>query len=98
VCLKDPAIDGVIVTGLLGGYRWLLSPAFGPREEAAAHELGRLVRHYQKPVLVQSIYARYDIPALRILREEGVPCYESIEITCRAMAALREIGLFYRGQ
>src|SRR5579884_630252 len=94
VCLKDPAVDGVIITGLFGGYRWLLSEDFGPREEAAAHELGKLVRQYNKPVLVQTVYARHDIPALHILREEGVPYYESIEITCRAMAALREIGLF----
>ena len=94
VCLKDPEIDGVIITGLFGGYRWLLSTDFGPREEAAAHELGELVRQYRKPVLMQSIYARYDIPALHILRDEGVPYYESIEITCRAMAALSEIGMF----
>lgn len=93
-CLKDPEVDGVIITGLFGGYRWLLSEDFGPREEAAARELGRLVRGYKKPVLVQTIYARHDIPALRILREEGVPYYESIEITCRAMAALQEIGAF----
>jgi acetate---CoA ligase (ADP-forming) len=96
VCLKDPAVDGVIITGLFGGYRWLLSESFGPREEAAARELGKLVRHYKKPVLVQTIYARHDIPALRMLREEGIPYYESIEITCRAMAALSEIGLFYQ--
>lgn len=94
VCLKDPTVDGVIITGLLGGYRWLLSESFGAREEAAARELGRLVRECQKPVLVQTIYARHDIPALKILREEGVPYYESIEITCRAMAALAEIGQF----
>ena len=94
VCFKDPEVDGVIITGLFGGYRWLLSEDFGPREEAAAHELGKLVRQYKKPVLVQSIYARHDIPSLHILREEGVPYYESIEITCRAMAALAEIGQF----
>jgi acetyltransferase len=94
VCLKDPDIDGVIITGLFGGYRWLLSEDFGPREEAAAHELGKLVRDYKKPVLVQSIYARHDISALRILREEGIPYYESIEIACRAMTALSEIGMF----
>src|SRR5581483_2218499 len=94
VCLKDPTVDGVIITGLLGGYRWLLSEDFGPREEEAARELGRLVRAYQKPVLVQTIYARHTIPALDILREEGVPFYESIEITCRAMAALSEVGQF----
>ena len=98
VCLKDPQVDGVIITGLFGGYRWLLSEDFGPREEGAAHELGKLARQYQKPVLVQSIYARHNIPALRILREEGVPYYESIEITCRAMAALSEIGLFLKAQ
>jgi acyl-CoA synthetase (NDP forming) len=94
VCLKDPDIDGVIITGLFGGYRWLLSEDFGPREEAAAHELGQLVRQYKKPILLQTIYARHDIPALRILREESTPYYESIEITCRAMAALSEIGIF----
>ncbi len=94
VCLKDPGVDGVIITGLFGGYRWLLSEEFGPREEAAARELGRLVRQYGKPVLVQSIYARQNIPSLQILRKEGVPYYESIEITCRAMAALAEVGQF----
>ena len=94
VCLADPEVDGVIITGLFGGYRWLLSEDFGPREEAAARELGKLVRQYKKPVLVQSIYARHDIPSLHILREEGIPYYESIEITCRAMAALAEIGQF----
>jgi acyl-CoA synthetase (NDP forming) len=94
VCLQDPDIDGVIATGLFGGYRWLLSEAFGEREEAAARELGRLVRQYKKPVLMQTVYARHDIPALRILREEGVPYYESVEITCRSMAALAEVGEF----
>ncbi len=94
VCLKDPTIDGVIVTGLFGGYRELLSEDFGSREEEAARELGRLVRVYKKPVLVQTIYARYDIPALKLLRAEGIPCYESVEITCRAMAALAEVGHF----
>lgn len=94
VCLKDPDVDGVIITGLFGGYRWLLSEEFGVREEAASRELGRLVRQYQKPVLVQTVYARHDIPALRLLHEERIPYYESVEITCRAMAALTEIGQF----
>lgn len=94
VCLKDPAIDGVIVTGLFGGYRELLSEDFGPREEEAARELGRLAREHQKPILVQTIYARYDIPALKLLHAEGIPYYESIELTCRAMAALAEVGQF----
>jgi len=94
VCFKDPEVDGVILTGLFGGYRWLLSEEFGPREEAAAHELGNLVRCYKKPLLVQTIYARHTIPALHILREEGIPYFESVEITCRAMAALAEIGQF----
>src|SRR5579875_731618 len=94
VCLKDPAVDGVLITGLFGGYRWLLSADFGPREDAAAHALGELVRKYKKPVLLQSVYARHDISALRILRDEGIPYYESVEITCRAMSALAEIGQF----
>jgi acyl-CoA synthetase (NDP forming) len=97
ICLQDPDVDGVIATGLFGGYRWLLSEAFGAREEAAARELGRLVRQYKKPVLMQTVYARHDIPALHMLRAEGVPFYESVEITCRAMAALAEIGEFLAG-
>jgi len=97
VCLKDPEVDGVIITGLFGGYRELLSTDFGPREEGAARALRELVRRYQKPVLMQTVYARQDIPALHILREEGIPYYESIEITCRAMAALAEIGQFLAG-
>lgn len=94
VCLQDKDVDGVIITGLFGGYRWLLSEEFGAREETAAHALGELVRQHKKPVLVQTVYARHAIPALRLLREEGVPYYESVEITCRAMAALAEVGQF----
>lgn len=94
VCLKDPEVDGVIIAGLFGGYRWLLAEEFGAREEEAARQLGQLVRQYQKPVLVQTVYARQDIPALHLLRQEGIPYYESVEITCRAMAALSEIGQF----
>src|SRR5438270_846824 len=73
VCFKDPEVDGVIITGLFGGYRELLSEEFGPREETAAHQLGKLVRQYRKPLLIQTIYARHAIPALHILREEGIP-------------------------
>ena len=51
------------------------------------NEPGRLVRQNQKPVLAQSIYARHNIPTLHILREEGVPYYESIEITCFVLFA-----------
>ncbi|GER91523.1 hypothetical protein KDW_56850 [Dictyobacter vulcani] len=94
VCLQDPDVDGVIVTGLFGGYRMLLAEEFGAREEAAARMLGELVQKYKKPVLVQTVYARHDIPALQLLREEKIPYYESVEITCRAMAALTEVGQF----
>lgn len=94
ICLQDPDVDGVIITGLFGGYRWLLSEEFGSREEAAARMLGQLVRQYQKPVLVQTVYARHAIPALSLLRKENIPYYESVEITCRAMAALAEVGQF----
>jgi len=94
VCLQDPAVDGVIITGLFGGYRMLLAEELGEREEEAARELGRMVQQYKKPVLVQTIYARHSIKALDILREQGIPYYESVEITCRAMAALAEIGQF----
>ena len=98
ICLKDPDVDGVIITGLFGGYKMLLSEDFGAREEAAARALGQLVRQYQKPVLVQTVYAHYDIQALKLLHEEHIPYYESIEITCRAMAALSEIGQFLAAQ
>jgi acyl-CoA synthetase (NDP forming) len=94
VCLNDPEIDGVIIAGLFGGYRMLLSEDFGAREEEAACELGRLVRLHRKPVLVQTVYARHDIAALRLLQKEHVPYFESVEITCRAMLALVEIGEF----
>ncbi|GCE02828.1 acetate--CoA ligase family protein [Dictyobacter aurantiacus] len=94
VCLQDPTVDGVIITGLFGGYKMLLTEDFGAREEEAARMLGQMVRKYKKPVLVQTVYARHDIPALKLLREENIPYYESVEITCRAMAALAEVGQF----
>jgi acyl-CoA synthetase (NDP forming) len=87
ICFQDPAIGGVIIHGVFGGYRRDYETPENSYENSAK-ALGELVRTYHKPVLVQTIYAAEDIPSLYTLRELGIPVNESVEITASCMAYL----------
>jgi len=87
ICLQDPAIGGVIIYGVFGGYRRDYETPENSYENSAK-ALGELVRTYHKPVLVQTIYAAEDIPSLYTLRKLGIPANESVEITASCMAYL----------
>src|SRR2546426_11933557 len=53
-----------------------------------SRSLGGLLREYGKPIIMQTFFARDPVPALQILRDEGVPVVASLERAARCFDAL----------
>lgn len=85
--LEDPAIDAVLIVGLLGGYADRFGEQAAPAEHAVCAELGAMMREYGKPVVVQSHYADMKTQSLRILREAGVPFQRHVEVAVQCLAS-----------
>lgn len=97
VCLEDPEIDVVLVAGLFGGYgsgQIVLSEDTKRREEATAHEIVKLSKQFDKPVIVHTIYAKDPVRALHVLRDGGIPVYDSVEKAVRSIVSLMLAGEF----
>jgi acetyltransferase len=92
-CLESDDVDAIFITGFFGGFREIIAPHVGPLEEEAARELVNLVKKFEKPIVVHSSFARDEIPALQILREGGIPLFESSERAALALAALADYAL-----
>ena len=65
-------------------------------EEQAAHGIGKLLKEYNKPIVVYSIPARIRSKTLEILKEYKISAYESIETTARCMVTLAEYGRYLK--
>jgi acetyltransferase len=94
--LADEAVDGLLITGLYGGYGLRFSTTLAPIELAASERLARLRRELGKPIVVHSLYASLDAdrrpaPLVR-LREGGIPVHASLETAVRCVQALAEFG------
>jgi acetyltransferase len=85
--LEDPAIDAVLIVGLLGGYADRFGDQAAPAEHAVCAELGAMMREYGKPVIVQSHYSDLKTQSLRILREAGVPFQRHVEVAVQCLAS-----------
>ena len=85
--LEDPAIDAVLIVGLLGGYADRFGEQAAPAEHAVCAELGAMMREYGKPVIVQSHYSDLKTQSLRILREAGVPFQRHVEVAVQCLAS-----------
>lgn len=96
ILLQDPEVDGLIITGLFGGYGVRFSSMLTPVEMDTSDRIGALHREFGKPLLVHSLYAalspgRWPEP-LRRIRGAGIPVYESLERAVRSLQALAEFG------
>ncbi|RLB10156.1 MAG: hypothetical protein DRG27_03605, partial [Deltaproteobacteria bacterium] len=87
-CLEDPAIDIVLITGFLGGYREIIGDYIEEFEEEACHKLVSLLREYKKPIIVNTSFAREKIKALDILRNNNIPVIESSIRAAHCISAL----------
>lgn len=88
LCMESEEVDAIYITGFFGGFKEIIAPHVAELEERASRELLELVRKYEKPLLVNSSFARGEIKALEILRTGGVPVFESSERVAQGLAAL----------
>ena len=88
-CLADEAIGGVILAGHFGGYFKDRTEETERMETAAANELASLFRKHGKPFILHTVYgADRELRTLHALREAGVPIFDSLENSAKAMAAV----------
>lgn len=85
--LEDPAIDALLIVGLLGGYADRFGEQAAPAEHAVCAELGEMMHACGKPVIVQSHYADQKTQSLQILREAGVPFQRHVEVAVQCLAS-----------
>lgn len=91
ICLADDKIDGVIIYGVFGGYRLDLVTPQNSYDNSAL-EIANLVQKYNKPVVMHSTYARDEFKAFDLLKESGVPAYDSIDLAAKCMSVLYRYG------
>jgi acyl-CoA synthetase (NDP forming) len=83
ILVDDPDVAGVLLVGLFGGYHPRFSKTFEDVEVEAAERMLRDSAAAEKPVVVHSVYAQEDSPALSLLRAGGVPLTPSLDIAWR---------------
>ena len=92
--LADPAVDGLLVVGLFGGYHLRFDISLKEDEEQTAEAFGELLKEFGKPIMLQSVYESCQTEALIKLRKQGIPTYSSIETAVKCYSALAEYGQF----
>ncbi len=96
ILLADPGVDALLVTGLFGGYGVRFSQTLTPIEMQTSERIAELHREFRKPVLVHSLYgslyADLRPRPLALIRERGIPVYDSLERAVRCVQALAEYG------
>ena len=92
VILADPNVDALLIVGLFGGYAIRFSETLRAIENHTASRLGGMIERFEKPLLVQSLYAPMRTEALVTLRAAGVPVHESVETAVRCLVLLAEYG------
>lgn len=92
--LEDDHVDGLLIVGLFGGYGIRFADKLRFMEEDAAHRMGKMIKEFNKPIIFQSLYNAANSHSLELLRYYGIPCYESLDIACRCMAALCDYGSY----
>ncbi len=92
-CLEEDQVDGVYITGFFGGFKDIIAPHVAELEEQTSRDLLELVRATQKPVFVHTSFAREPIKSLDILKQGGIPVFESSERTARCLSALMKFSL-----
>jgi acetate---CoA ligase (ADP-forming) len=96
IILKDPAIGGLLVVGLFGGYGIRFEKSLAIGEEAAAHIFGKMLNKYKKPIIVHSLYSSYESHALDLLRHYDIPVHDSLDISCKCVSSLCKYGNYLK--
>lgn len=96
VILSDPHVGGLLVVGLFGGYGIRFAASLAMMEEDAAHQMGKMVRSRNKPIVVHSLYNSEKPHSLDLLRYYSVPVYGSLDVACKCMGVLAQYGRYLK--
>ena len=88
LCRAAPGIGAVALVGHFGGYHDNGGAELGKQEIEAAQQLVALAREPGPPILLQSIHAHREKPALEILKAAGISVFRAPHELARALAAL----------
>ena len=81
--LRDHNVGGLLLVGLFGGYAIRFAEELRFQEEDAAHQMGKFVKKYKKPIVVHSLYNFLKPHAHELLRYYNIPVYDSLEVACK---------------
>lgn len=96
IILKDTNIGGLLIVGLFGGYGIRFAESLALKEEDAAHQMGKMVKKRNKPIVLHSLYS-YERPhSLELLRYYNIPVYDSLDVACRCVSALATYGKYLK--
>jgi acetyltransferase len=88
----DPAVGGVLVVGLFGGYAIRFASSLLDAETEAASAMAAIAHQHGLALVVHSLYAPFRSAPLRRLTAEGIPVIESLDVACTCIAVARERG------
>ncbi len=94
IILEDPAVGGLLMVGLFGGYGIRFAESLAVIEEEAARQMGALVGKSSKPIVMHSLFNASRPPALEELRSLGIPTFGSVDIACKCISALATYGAY----
>jgi len=92
IILKDPAVGGLLIVGLFGGYGIRFAESLSFLEEDAAHMMGKMVKKKNKPIVLHSLFSAAKPHSLDLLRYYGIPVYDSLDIASKCMGVLAQYG------
>ncbi len=92
IILKDPAVGGLLIVGLFGGYGIRFAESLSFLEEDAAHMMGKMIKKQKKPIVLHSLFSAAKPHSLDLLRYYGIPVYDSLDIACKCMGVLAQYG------
>jgi len=94
IILNDPNVGGLLVVGLFGGYGIRFAESLSLMEEDAAHQMGKMVKKRNKPIVVHSLYSFKKPHALELLRYYDIPVYDSLDVAVKCISVLAEYGRY----
>ena len=94
IILNDPNVGGLLIVGLFGGYGIRFAESLALMEEDAAHQMGKMVKRRNKPIVLHSLYNSERPHALELLRYYNIPVYDSLDVAVKCISVLAQYGSY----
>ncbi len=92
IMLADPNVGGLLIVGLFGGYGIRFAEELTVIEEDAAHQMGKMVKKTQKPIVLHSLFTSLSPHPIELMRYYGIPVFDSLDIACSCIGVLARYG------